>query len=161
MNNSQDDINKFFDAFKELVESKPFAMREQYIFLNRFSYSVITEISHLCGLNPIGTKQIIIGNIVKQYFTKFYLGLGELRRNQITQSGEAYEDIKKWIPRTPELHTLRQEMLHLIDELHNHRFKLIREKHEDELMMQSQIIEAAIEATKAKAIANAIKKATE
>ena len=121
--NESNDPNNFFDAFKELVESKPFAMREQYIFLNRFSYPVITEISHLCGLDPIGTKQIIIGNIVKQYFTKFYLGLLELRRNQITQAGEAYEDIKKWIPRTPELHTLRQEMLHLIDELHNHRFK--------------------------------------
>lgn len=130
MNNvhCQNDVDMFFDAFKELAEAKPFAMREQYILLNRFSVPVIAKISQLCGLIPTQTKQITIGNIVKQYFTKFYLGLLEMNRSHSIQLTEAENEITNWGPRTPELHILRGEMLSLIGEYYKHCFYVKKNK---------------------------------
>ena len=114
------DISEFMQPFVDFIAAFPVALRQHYIFLNSFSKPVLTLINRNLGSTVPGTKQYLIGNIIKRCFLQLYrAGALQHRSEEIL---EAHDNAQMWVTLTAPLTTLRQEMLNLLDSVHRHAF---------------------------------------
>lgn len=114
------DISEFMQPFVDFIGEFPVAMRQQFVFLNRYSKAALTLINRDLGSQLAGTKQYLIGNIIKRCFLQLY------RAGALQQHGEeileAYDNVLMWVTISVPLTTLRQEMLNLLDSAHSREF---------------------------------------
>ena len=114
------DVNEFMQPFVDFIGAFPVALRQQYIFLTRYSKPVLTLINRDLGSQVSGTKNYLIGNIIKCCFLQLY------RTGALQQFGEeivdAHDNAQMWVTLTTPLTTLRQEMLNLFDSSHRREF---------------------------------------
>jgi hypothetical protein len=110
------DISGFMQPFVDFIGAFPVSLRQHYIFLNRFSKPVLTLINRNLGSQLPGTKNYLIGNIIKRCFIQLY------RAGALHQSSEeilnAYDNAQMWVTVTAPLITLRQEFMNLLDSAH-------------------------------------------
>ena len=116
------DISEFMQPFTDFVGEFPVALRQQYIFLNSYSKPVLTLINRNLGSHLAGTKQYLIGNIIKRCFVQLYMA-GALQQNS-EEILDAYDYVQMWVPVTIQLSELRQEMMNLLDALHRRTFEI-------------------------------------
>lgn len=112
----QVDVDMFYDPFRELVAANPYALRQQFLLLNRFSKPVIMRISNICGLNFAGTKQNAVYNIIRTYFMCLYRPGAALGPHEevMPKIQEAIVDVESWIPSTPEIRRIQENMINIL-----------------------------------------------
>lgn len=121
-------ISGFIQQFRELVTVNPYALRQQYLFLNKYSKPVLTLICRRTGLNAAGNKFHLAGKIVKMYFerysNRFDLNIGDNEANiMMDQINNAYDDLQTWMsPSNPELQAWCLEMQQKINIHHTRMF---------------------------------------
>jgi hypothetical protein len=82
------DIRPFIQQFRQLVAVNPYALKQQYLFLNQYSKPVLTLICKKVRLISKGNKFEIVGKIVKKYFEHF-ASLLEINTNNGIEANDA------------------------------------------------------------------------
>jgi hypothetical protein len=117
-------IDAYVQPFLDFIGANPFDLYEQYIFLNGYSKPVLTLINRRNGSRLDGTKNFLIGNIIKRYFVQFYMQYGVVEPTEIVsqQIEEGYIKAMMWITTSLQVIALRHELVTILDTLYTRIF---------------------------------------
>ena len=112
-------IDQFMQPYINFVGANRFELRQQHIYLCRLSKPVLTLMNYRCGSRVSGTKEFLIGNIIKLYFVGLYRANAILPSEAVSQEIElGQSNLLQWVPTRPILSIFRQEMIAILEAFH-------------------------------------------
>jgi len=122
------DINVYLGPIKEMIETRPFALRHQFQALNAYTKPVLMLINMRLGYLSARPKAQLIDNIIHHYFIPrlqidpAFLPLGPDVREAIV---EAFQNLQMWnIDNKPDLRNFRRGAFDLLDIFHRAAFRI-------------------------------------
>jgi len=122
------DINVYLGPIKEMIETRPFALRHQFQALNAYTKPVLTLINMRLGFLSSRPKMQLIDNIIHHYFIPrlqidpAFLPLGPDVREAIA---EAFSNLQMWnIDNKLDMRNFRLGAFDLLDIFHRAAFRI-------------------------------------